>query len=211
MKRLYSFFTVFGIIALLSSCNLEDINQSMVLSGEWRGDFGMYYTYVDRYGLEYTFDSYNTYLTFYPEYDYATYGWGKQVDYYEDGPYEYQYYEFSWSVDNGVLTMHYDYDHNLDTRISDYHMTNDYFTGTFFNTGTGFRLYKITDYYDWTPYVDSYGFGSRNNWGRHYAAGTRADAELADSVTVDSIASSAPAEEEGKVIARGRRSTPLKQ
>ena len=34
-----------------SSCqDIEDTNQSMALSGEWRGDFGMYYNYVDHRG-----------------------------------------------------------------------------------------------------------------------------------------------------------------
>lgn len=202
MKRIHYLLTALSTIAsvmLFSSCQyMEDVNQSMVLSGEWRGDFGMYYTYVDRYGHEYTFDSYNTYITFYPEYDYATYGWGKQIDYYEDGPYEYQYYEFSWSVDNGVLTMRYDYDHNLDTRINDYHMTNDYFTGTFANSDTGFRLYKITDYYDWTPYVNAYGYGYRNEWGCTRAA-------------IEEIADSTATSVDGSILSRGRRTTPLKQ
>jgi len=202
MKRLHYLFFVFCIMAsaiVLSSCEyIEDGRKSMVLSGEWRGDFGMYYTYRDGRG-EYSFDSYDTRITFIPAYDHAHYGRGMQVDYYDYGPYEYQYYHFSWSVDGGVIYLTYDYDHNLDTRISDYHMTNDYLTGVFDYSGTSFRLHKIVDYYDWTPYVNTYGYGSRNNWNYSRSAAE----ELADSTTA--------VVEEGQIISRGRRITPLKQ
>jgi len=205
MKRIHYLLIVLSIIAgasMFASCQyIEDGKQAMALSGEWRGDFGMYYDYVDAYGHQHTYNSYDTYITFIPAYEHAHYGTGKQVDYYEYGPYEYQYYRFSWSIDGSVIYLTYDYDHDLDTRISDYHMTNDYLKGTFAYSGTNFRLYKIADYYDWTPYVNSYGFSTRNNTGYHSALDTRADGEIA----ADSIAA------EGKVIARGRRTTPLKQ
>ena len=154
--------------ALTSCVDMEDTNQSMALSGEWRGDFGMYYTYVDGRGRHYTFDSYDTRLTFIPAYAHAQHGRGTQVDYYEYGPYEYQYYKFSWSVNNGNIYLTYDYDHELDTRISNYRMTNDFFSGTFASSGTSFRLYKIADYYNWTPYVNIYGYGSRYDWYDNY-------------------------------------------
>lgn len=147
---------------------MEDTSQSMALSGEWRGDFGMYYTYVDGRGRHYTFDSYDTRLTFIPAYAHALHGRGTQVDYYEYGPYEYQYYKFSWSVNNGNIYLTYDYDHELDTRISNYRMTNDYFSGTFASSGTSFRLCKIADYYNWTPYVNIYGYDSRDDWYYNY-------------------------------------------
>lgn len=181
----------------ISCVDIEDTNQSMVLSGEWRGDFGMYYTYVER-GHTYTFDSYNTYIRFIPDHAYANYGTGTQVDYYEYGPYEYQYYTFRWSVKNGNIDLYYDYDPDLDTRISDYHMTNDYFTGTFPFSNTTFRLYKMSDFYSWTPYVNTYGYGSRNSWSNDYpyhTASTRsADEQAADSSNAV-----------GQVLSRGRR------
>ena len=203
MKRLHYLFLALCMVAsamVFSSCEyIEDGKKSMVLSGEWRGDFGMYYTYLDRYGNERTYDSYDTHISFVPAYDHAHYGTGVQVDYYEQGPYEYQYYRFHWSVDGSVIYLTYDYDHDLDTRISDYHMTNDYLSGIFDYSGTSFRLYKLVDYYDWTPYVNSY--GKRD---RYYASATRSDGDEA----TDSIA--APTEE-GKVLVRGRRTTTLKQ
>ena len=158
----------------------------------------MYYDYRDDYGRVYTFDSYDTYLTFIPAYSYANYGRGTQVDYYDYGPYEYQYYKFRWSVENGYIYLSYDYDPQLNTRISNYRMTNDYFTGTFSESGTSFRMRKLVDYYNWTPYVNSYGYWDRDNWGYYYpyyAPATRSD----DEAPIDSISTG------GEILKRGRR------
>lgn len=184
--------------AFTSCVDIEDTNQSMALSGEWRGDFGMYYTYVDGRGRHYTFDSYDTRLTFIPAYAHALHGRGTQVDYYEYGPYEYQYYKFSWSVNNGNIYLTYDYDHELDTRISNYRMTNDYFSGTFASSGTSFRLCKIADYYNWTPYVNIYGYDSRDYWYDnypYYAPYSRSNGEESQ----DSTSAT------GYVLSRGRK------
>ena len=184
-----------------SSCeDIEDINQSMALSGQWRGDFGMYYDYIDGRGRRYTFDSYDTRITFIPAYSHALYGRGTQVDYYDSGPYEYQYYKFSWEINNGSLYLTYDYDPELDTRISNYRMTNDYFSGVFSSSGTSFRLYKLADYYNWTPYVNIYGYGDRYDWDYGYYYDVPFSRSGGEQLA-DSIAS------EGKVLARGRRSS----
>ncbi|MBQ9171325.1 MAG: hypothetical protein IJ219_08715 [Bacteroidaceae bacterium] len=201
MKRLhYSLASLLIMMSalFLSSCRDMDTDQSMALSGQWRGDFGMFYDYIDGHGRTYTFDSYDTRLTFVPAYDYATYGRGTQVDYYDYGPYEYQYYKFSWEIRNGYIYLTYDYDHQLDVRISNYRMTNDYFSGVFSNSGTRFNLRKMVDFYNWTPYVNIYGYRDRNNWDYdypYYAPYSRSDAEApADTVQV-----------EGSVARRGRR------
>ena len=193
----YVYILLISAFAFISCDDFEDINQSMALSGDWRGDFGMYYNYVDGRGRHYTFDSYDTRITFIPAYSRARYGRGTQVDYYDYGPYEYQYYKFSWEINNGSLYLTYDYDPELDTRISNYRMTNDYFSGTFASTGTSFRLYKIADYYNWTPYVNVYGYGPRNDWDYgypYYAPQTRSDVEATDSTS-----------NAGEVVGRGRR------
>lgn len=199
-----SFIFMMAVLSFSSCIDMEDTNKSMVLSGEWRGDFGMFYDYRDNNGRVYTFDSYDTYLTFIPAYSYANYGRGTQVDYYDYGPYEYQYYKFRWSVENGYIYLTYDYDPQLNTRISNYRMTNDYFSGTFSESGTSFRMRKLVDYYNWTPYVNSYGYWDRNNWGYYYpyfAPATRSDVEQPEDSTSNV----------GEVVGRGRRSTSLKQ
>lgn len=204
VHQLLAVIFIMSAFAFTSCIDNMDIDQSMALSGQWRGDFGMYYDYIDGRGRRYTFDSYNTYLTFIPAYSYANYGRGTQVDYYDDGPYEYQYYKFSWSVENGYIYLSYDYDHELDVRISNYRMTNDYFSGTFYETGTSFRLRKIADYYNWTPYVNIYGYGNRYDWDYgypYYAPATRSEGVQENDSTSNV----------GEVVGRGRRSTPLQQ
>ena len=121
-----------------------------------------------------------------------------EVDYYEYGPYEYQYYKFSWSVNNGNIYLTYDYDHELDTRISNYRMTNDFFSGTFASSGTSFRLCKIADYYNWTPYVNIYGYDSRDDWYDnypHYAPYSRSNGEESQDSTNAT----------GYILSRGRK------
>ena len=195
---LIAIILMMSAFALTSCVDMEDTSQSMALSGEWRGDFGMYYTYVDGRGRHYTFDSYDTRLTFIPAYAHALHGRGTQIDYYEYGPYEYQYYKFSWSVNNGNIYLTYDYDHELDTRISNYRMTNDYFSGTFASSGTSFRLCKIADYYNWTPYVNIYGYDSRDDWYDnypYYAPYSRSNGEESQDST----------DATGYVLSRGRK------
>lgn len=195
---LIAIILMMSAFALTSCVDMEDTSQSMALSGEWRGDFGMYYTYVDGRGKHYTFDSYDTRLTFIPAYAHALHGRGTQIDYYEYGPYEYQYYKFSWSVNNGNIYLTYDYDHELDTRISNYRMTNDFFSGTFASSGTSFRLCKIADYYNWTPYVNIYGYDSRDDWYDnypYYAPYSRSNGEESQDST----------DATGYVLSRGRK------
>lgn len=151
----------------LAACD-DDLDQAMALSGEWKGDFGMYYDYAER-GRVYRFEASCTRLTFLPRYDYATSGTGRQMDYYDYGPYSYQYYSFTWRVSDGVVYLYYDYDPQLNAAISDYRMTNDVFSGHIGQGGEPFQLYKTRDYYDWTPYVNyDYRYGPRNDWQRHY-------------------------------------------
>lgn len=155
---------------LFTSCDLDEMHdhdQSMALSGQWTGDFGMFYTYDVR-GHRTQFDSYDTDIVFYPEYDGAHYGWGKQVDYYDRGPYEYIYHQIEWQIRNGIVYVNYPHDPDMNCTIRDYRMTNDYFSGYIGDSSTRFNLRKIVDYYDWTPYVDTYSCGNRRDWNSGY-------------------------------------------
>ncbi len=140
-----------------ASCEDEDAYEAKVLSGEWTGDFGMYYEIENRYGKWERFDSYDTDIVFYPDNAYATHGYGKQIDYYRRGPYEYQYYNFYWSIRNGVIYLDYPYDPELNTAICNYRLYPDYFEGWFDGSDTKFRLRKLVDF-DWSYYnaYDSY-------------------------------------------------------
>lgn len=98
MKKTASILNLLVIMLLacaFTSCERdEDTDRSMCLSGQWRGDWGMYYVYNYR-GHDYQFDSYDTDIVFYPDYNYATHGYGYQVNWYEFGPYERLSYRFT--------------------------------------------------------------------------------------------------------------------
>ena len=154
----------------MSSCGMVigweedmDVKQSIKFAGQWTGDFGMYYTYR-HHGRLYTFDSYDTDIVFYPEHDGATWGYGKQVDYYERGPYSHIYNRFNWEIRNGIVYLQYHSDPSLDCAIYDYRMTSDRFQGRFGSSNDRFYLTKIADYYDWTVYMDYYYYYPNNNW-----------------------------------------------
>ena len=189
---------------VLSSCD-DDMSRAMTLSGEWRGDFGMFYEY-EYYGRIYTFNSYDTRLVFYPDYDYATHGYGKQVDYYDQGPYVYQYYYFNWYIDRGDLVLDYPYDPNLNTVIHDYHMSSSTFYGYFGNSNNKFYLRKTADYYNWGGYNGDYDYGSRDNWYYGYRNYVKRQPAPADSLSpIAPLPSDSTAAPQGHIVRRGNR------
>ena len=189
---------------VLSSCD-DDMSRAMTLSGEWRGDFGMFYEY-EYYGRIYTFNSYDTRLVFYPDYDYATHGYGKQVDYYDQGPYVYQYYYFNWYIDRGDLVLDYPYDPNLNTVIHDYHMSSSTFYGYFGNSNNKFYLRKTADYYDWGGFTGNYYYGPRDNWYFGYRNYVKRQPAPADSLSpIAPLPSDSTAAPQGRIVRRGNR------
>ena len=180
MKRFSSKIMMMAV-ALLSvvtftSCD-EDVDEAMILSGEWSGDFGMYYDYRDeRTGRWYTFEADYTNLVLYPHHEYATYGTGKQIDYYSYGPYAYQYYYFDWEVRNGVIYFDYPYDPNLNMAIREYRLSSNVFSG--WVGDVHFELYKLRDFY-WGDYGGYYGYGWSDGWygDGYYYSKTRGSGE----------------------------------
>lgn len=158
-----------GVMAIISlaSCD-RDQEVAINIAGEWHGDFGVYYTEIerDRYGQihEYTYRASDSYLRFIPEYTYATYGRGTQVDYYDGGRYELGYYQFDWEVRNGSIYLTYIDCPELNVRIDRYRMDDLYFSGRIGNTN--FSLRKIADYYDWTPFCHGHGYRNRAGYTR---------------------------------------------
>ncbi len=165
-----------ALVAMISfsSCNSDDQDEAMVLSGEWKGDWNMWY--IDDYGVKHY--AYDTYLKLVPSSSYSTRGYGIQEDYYRTGRYRYLWYKFNWEVRNGILYLEYPYDHDLDTFIRDYSLSNDYFSGYFGNSSKRFRLVKLTDWYSWTPefYAESdyYGWSVYSSYSKEYENGAGA-------------------------------------
>lgn len=169
-------FYLFAMMAIMScgmftSCD-EDVEEAMVLSGEWVGDFGMNYT--DRYGN--TYECYDTNLRFYQYNSYSRSGRGEQVDfYYDEDPYRWggrhdhrflymkQYYRFEWTISNGVIHLRYPHNPQLNIDIYDYRLTSRYFDGYIGDSRTPFSLDKLVDF-GWNEY-DRYGdFYEWNYW-----------------------------------------------
>lgn len=174
MKRVLYFMSL-ALVAMIgfSSCS-DDEDRADVLSGEWEGDWNMWYT--DSYGRTWYAD--NTYIRF--DRSHSTAGTGTQVDYYRRGPYEYLVYRFRWSVNNGNIYLDYPYDPELNTTIRDYTLSNRYFDGYFGSSDASFTMDKISNFSYWTPRVwvsDWYGYTIYTSYGSNGfegAAGSKA-------------------------------------
>lgn len=203
MKYLKLLFA-FAFAISLSSCD-EDFDSSKAtrLTGEWYGDFGMYYTYSYK-GFVYTFDSYDTDLSFYPAYDHATFGDGIQIDYYAHGPYEYQYYTFNWDLVDGRIFLTYPGAHELDTEIYDYELSSNFFSGYFGNSDVFFELDKVENYYDdyYYSFSGDYYYTPRSNWysSRYY---NTMNPNTNKSATIDDCCSDD--DNIGHIVTRGNR------
>ena len=165
MKKLFFILSV-ALVAMVgfSSCNSDDENEARVLSGEWEGDWGMWYEDEDGY----IYDADYTYIKLVPDHHDATHGIGYQEDYYSWDDthqvmsyYRYLWYKFNWEIRDGIIYLTYLDDLNLDTFIRDYRLDNNYFSGYFGDSNKRFRLSKLTDYYYWTPtmWIESNWYG----------------------------------------------------
>lgn len=163
--KLFNRLIVYGALLFgmtLASCD-DDVTKSVRISGEWEGDFGMCYDVENPHtGRMERFDATYSYLYFMPHHDYATYGTGKQVDFYNYGPYSKQYYYFRWEISDGHIYMSYPANRNLSVVIDDYRLTHSRFTG--YINGSRFDLDKLTDYYQWDSYTGDYRYYDNGSW-----------------------------------------------
>ena len=217
MKRIYSLLWALPVLLVstlfLASCvydpyydegqnynpyypNGGDRGRAMTVSGEWQGDFGMFYAVVNPLtGKSVQFDSRNSYVLFQPNYYGAAAGWGKQIDFYEYGPLSRRYHRFYWEIRNGVLYLTYPSDHNLDVAIYDYYLSNSTFRGRAGNSNFRFNLRSLI-FSGWSAYTGDF-FDYDNsawNWNAYGYRGTSAD--------------DAPSVQTPLVVTSGRRAQP---
>lgn len=187
MKKFFTYLTItlmtVGMGTTMTSCD-DDVEIAINLSGDWQGDFGMYFSdgYVE-------WDAAYSYLRFTPAYEYATHGVGEEIDYFDRScPVRSQSFLFEWRVNWGVLELRYPYAHELDVDIYDYVMDRNYFSGRVGNTH--FTLSKLYDFYGWSAYSSSYdyytahgggyyGYGGYSDYGWYHSK--KRDGELTDS------------------------------
>ena len=191
MKKIYT-YTLMAFVAFFAaifvSCERDpDVDEAITLSGEWTGDLGMYYS--DGF---YDYDALYSDIRFIPAYNYATYGTGEEVDYFDRRfcPIRYQSFYFEWEIRHGRIYLHFPYNPQLDVAIYDYYLTTSYFTGKLdgdFDT-TSFTLRKLYDYYDWNLYGSNYyGYGYWDNYYDPYYYGKSRVNGSAGSVATDSV------------------------
>lgn len=154
MKRIFTLMNLTMLMTaslMMTSCMDDDTAESITLSGQWTGNFGMFYDYEYR-GQIYTFNSYDTDIVFYPDYNYATHGYGYEVDFYNEGPRTKMSFRFFWEINRGNIYLDYPGYPEYNTIIRDYSLSSYYFTGYFENSTQQFRLRKLADFYNWNDY-----------------------------------------------------------
>ena len=194
MKKIYTYilmaFVAFFAATFVSCERDPDVDGAMVLSGEWTGDLGMYYS--DGF---YEYDAEYSDIRFIPDYNYATHGTGEEVDYFNRYycPIRYQSFYFEWEIRNGAIYLYFPYNRQLDVTIYDYYLTTSYFSGRMGDSSTTFRLRKLVDYYDWYLYDRSsyYGYGY---WDSYYYYGKSRENGTAQNVEADTVATAVSAE-----------------
>ena len=130
-----------------------DRSRANVISGEWQGDFGMFYTAVNPFTQRATqFDATHSYILFQSDYWNARRGTGKQIDFYNYGPVRQRYQHFVWEVHGRVLHINNPGEPALNVRIYDYELNNRYFTGYAGNSRFQFNLRKL-NYGLWGNYA----------------------------------------------------------
>lgn len=184
MKKFYPLLLLLFAAFSFSACDIylddpyyegdggSDRSRAYTISGQWRGDFGMFYSAQDPYtGQWRQFDADYSHIVFYSDYYGARSGTGKQVDYYRFGPYEYQYHAFYWEVRGGVLYIDYPHDRNLNVSIYDYSLTSYNFRGRINGSNFVFNLSKLSNWNRWHYFVGDYMFGEFGDWswGSYYA------------------------------------------
>ncbi len=174
-----------------------DQGRAQTISGEWQGDFGMFYQVVNPItGQKVQFDSRNSYVLFQPNYYGARSGWGKQIDFYNYGPLSRRYHRFYWEIRNGEIYLTYPSDHGLDVRIYDYYLSNSRFTGRAGDSGFRFNLGSLS-FSDWSTYTGDYYDWDNAGWSWNAYRGT------ADSAPTKSAQQTVPL-----VVTSGRRAQP---
>lgn len=145
----------------LASCSEDKWTASRV-SGDWYGDFGMYYEYQYN-GRTYRFDTWDTKIRFIHTL-FTDHGTGYQVDYYNEGPYRFISYKFHWEVKNQDIILTYPHNPEWNTTIYDYRIGNGYFRGYFGDSKTRFNLQTLKDY-DWnTNCPNDFYYDYNNNY-----------------------------------------------
>jgi len=159
MKKINIYLTAIMVMLAgltFTSCEDDDVDKAIDLSGAWTGNMGMYVGVEYPGGRYIEYDALTTDIEFIPHQKYSTHGEGYQTDYYDHHcPYHYTCYRFQWRIENGRIYLRYYDDSGLNANIYDYRLNNSVFEGILEGVGSSlsFRLRKTADYYRyWNDY-----------------------------------------------------------
>ncbi len=176
MKRFTSITAILmmTMIAFTFTSCTEDDDIADTLWGVWEGDMHVWSEWNGEY-----YEAHDSQIQFDRDpYDYAS-GTGYWVDYYSGAPWDYFASHIEWVVDGGVIRI-YSIEDDTYYRISNYSLSNNYFTGTIeseYGDPMDFRLRKTMspnwgDFeWGWDPWYD---YGYNDPW---YSKGTTRSSE----------------------------------
>lgn len=151
-KTFYSWASMLILVLVgglsLTSCDSDEM-KAMNLDGTWEGKMGMYFENTSGY-----WDADYSVIEFHQK-PFTNHGYGYQIDYYSGYkcPIRSYFSEFDWSVTDGVVTLVFPDNPDLNTQIYDYRMTSSYFTGFIGPKKYCFKLEKVSDW-NWGEYQD---------------------------------------------------------
>jgi len=164
MKKIYS-YTMMALIAtiIIAFTSCEDEKIARTLEGTWRGNM-----YISTYYGDRSYDATYTEITFLKDPTTFSSGNGYWVDYYSDAPWGYVANHIDWTVNSGVIKVHF-FEEDTWIRISDYYLSDDRFYGVLDDNGrrVDFELYHTS-----SPNWGNYHWGY-NYWYDSYAPSRR--------------------------------------
>lgn len=158
---------------LLGFTSCDDARIARTLEGTWKGNM-----YISSYYGGRSYNATYTEITFLRDPGAYSSGQGYWVDYYSDAPWDYIANHIDWTVDYGVIKVHF-VEENTEIRISDYHLDNDRFYGVLNDNGKAvdFELIHVS-----SPNWSSYRYWGYDDWYGHYASRR---AEASDSTVIE--------------------------
>ena len=147
---------LFAVLTLATLTSCEDEEIARTLEGTWRGDMRVKSKYSGR-----TYYATRTEVTFLRDVFRYSSGSGYWVDYYDNGPWGWDYVanHISWRVDYGEINIHF-VEEGVDWVIRNYRLNNNRFEGTLWD---GSQRVDFALYYVSSP---NYGY---DHWGySHY-------------------------------------------
>lgn len=155
MKKFLGTLTMMMLaLFALTGCT-EDQEIGLELEGTWQGNMQIYSEYNGH-----RYQSTSTMIQFQTKGLHLTRGTGYWVDKYSNAPWDYVASHISWSVNDGVIYVHFQED-GTDVEIRNYSLNNGYFSGVIYFNGqaVSFRFVQVD-----SPNWNDYDYNGYDGW-----------------------------------------------